>query len=70
MAFSDVFADGITRLATGLKLDKYVYAAHENWDNYKLNNEIAAGNEENDEKMEDMEGLPDNPYALYGMYNW
>ena len=70
LVFSDLFADSITHLATGLKLGRYVYTAYRNWDNYELDNEIATGNEKNDEETEDIERPPDYLYTLYSMYNW
>ncbi len=65
LAFPDLFADDTACLATGLELDRYVYATYRNWDNYEPDNEVAVGNEENDEKMEDIKGSPDNLYAFY-----
>ncbi len=67
LAFPDLFADGIACLATGLELGRYVYAARGNWDNYEPDDEFAADDEKNDEG--EMEGLPDDPYALYGVYD-
>lgn len=69
LAFLDLFADGIARLAIGWELSRYIYTACTNWDNYKPDNEVAAGDKENDEETEDIEGPPDNPYVLYGVYD-
>lgn len=68
-AFPDLFADSTVRFATGLELSRYVYAARGNWNNYKPDDEVAASDKENDEETEDIEGPPDDPYALYGVYN-
>ncbi|WP_375449060.1 hypothetical protein [uncultured Nostoc sp.] len=67
-AFSDLFADDIARLATGLELGRYICAARRNWDNYKLKDRFAAGDEE-DKKRKDIEEPLDNSYALYGIYD-
>ena len=60
--------DGIVCLVIGLELDRYIYTFHGNWDNYKSEDEFAAGDEE-DKKLEDMKESLDNQYALYGMYD-
>lgn len=39
-----MFANGITRFATDLKIDKYVCATYENWDNYEPKDKIATSN--------------------------
>ena len=67
-AFPDLFADGTARLATGLELDRYVYAAYGNWDKYKLEDKLVADNEE-DGEQEDIERPPNNQFALYGVYD-
>ncbi len=69
LAFPELFPDGTIRLAIGLELNRYVYIAHRNWDNYKLNDEVVASNEENDKEIEYIEGPLDDSYALYGIYN-
>ena len=68
MVFPDLFINDTIRLATGLKLCKYVCAARENWDNYKPENEFVAGNEE-DKELENIERFLGNQYALYSVYN-
>lgn len=67
-AFPDLFAEDTARLSTDVELARYVSSTRRNWDNYKSDNNITAGVEENDN--EDMSGgPPDNPYELYGVYN-
>ena len=61
--------DSTVHLTTGLELSKYVYAIHKNKNNYKPDDKIAANNEKNNEKTEDIKGLLDNPYIFYSMYN-
>ena len=53
MAFPNLFANGTIRLAIGLELGKYIYAACGNWDNYKPEDEFAGGNAE-DKESEDI----------------
>ncbi len=67
LALSDLFADGTAYFATGLELGRYIYSACKNWDNYEPDNKVAADNEKNDK--EEMEGLLDNLYALYDVYD-
>lgn len=67
-AFYDLFVEDTARLSTGVELARYVSSACGNWDNYKPDENIAAGVKENDN--EDIgRGLPDNPYKLYGVYD-
>lgn len=68
-AFPDLFANGTTCFATSLELSRYIYVVCEIWDNYKPDDGVVAGNEENDEEIEDIKGPPDNLYAFDGIYN-
>ena len=69
LAFLDLFVDDTACFATSLELSRYIYATYGNWDNYKPDKKVIAGNKKNDKEKKDMEGLPDDSYALYGVYN-
>ena len=66
--FPNLFVDGTARLITGLELNRYICATHDNWDNYEPEDKFAAGDEK-DEESEDIEGSPGDQYTLYSVYN-
>lgn len=68
MVLPNLFADNITYLETGLELSRYVCAVHENLGNYKLDDKLTAGDEE-DEEPGDMKWSSNNLFALYDIYD-
>lgn len=61
-----MFADSIIRLVIGLELGRYIYIARGNWNNYKSDNKLVIGNEE-DEKSKDIKRRLNNLFILYGI---
>lgn len=72
MVLLDLFAEGTEHFVTSLKLDRYIYIAYRNWNNYKLDADIIVNNKSNekiDDKPKNGKWSPNNLYTLYSIYN-